>query len=404
MYNLMKLKLNFLEKEVIDFLNKIEQSKKDNEKILLLFKKELERLEYDEVYFDHSGNIIGIINGLKNNNDILLLSHIFEEENKNYSTKKLNELLTNSLKSNIKINDCDLYNSIAYMYSGALLKRSIIPLEGKIIFTCITNSKNICLNTKCLFEKTFKNNNYSIDYVLLSQPTNLNIFTGNKGRFEYKVNIKVKLEKEYKKKIKSYEYVYPAINILEAANKSMPKDFLMGQSSLKITNIDFNESDKNNKFLNFEILVDRLFIPEESPNEILNKARNIVSHLYNPDYTEISTFQVDEKIKSDLNSEIILKDVKPWRIESNNPFVLSSIEALKNVDIIPDIGCWHERITEGSYTYNELKLNTIGFGAGDENLNNSIKKEDFKKCILGLASIIQNTIGIPIFGWTSDEI
>jgi hypothetical protein len=178
----------------------------------------------------------------------------------------------------------------------------------------------------------------------------------------------------------------------------------MGKSNLKVVNVACDEAKVNDKYMKFGITVKRVFVPEESPNEILLKAKSIVSHLYTNNSVEVTTKSIDERMDYGIDSEIIVKDAKPWKIEANDPFVLSSLEALQNVEITSNVGCWKERVTAGSFTYGELKIPTIGYGAGDENNMNDIDNAILPKTIIGAASIIQNTIGTPTFGWCSDEI
>lgn len=65
-------------------------------------------------------------------------------------------------------------------------------------------------------------------------------------------------------------------------------------------------------------------------------------------------------------------------------------------------------MTEGSYTYGELKIPTIGFGAGSEDRLGSdadvMTVEKIERAAYGQALIVDRNIGMPTFGWSSDEI
>jgi hypothetical protein len=55
-----------------------------------------------------------------------------------------------------------------------------------------------------------------------------------------------------------------------------------------------------------------------------------------------------------------------------------------------------------------LRIPTIGFGAGlEEAIDSGMETlgiDKLEKAVYGLGLIIQRNIGVPTFGWSSDEI
>jgi len=95
-------------------------------------------------------------------------------------------------------------------------------------------------------------------------------------------------------------------------------------------------------------------------------------------------------------------------MESHQPFALDSLKSLTDNGFKSAFGYWKKIITEGSYTCAELKLPTIGFGAGSEDMVDSgseiLSMDKLERASYGQALIIQRNIGVPTFGWSSDEI
>jgi hypothetical protein len=65
-------------------------------------------------------------------------------------------------------------------------------------------------------------------------------------------------------------------------------------------------------------------------------------------------------------------------------------------------------VTAGSYTCGELGIPTFGFGPGSEVRKDGIVTpvgyDALKKAVFGQVMMIHRNIGVPTFGWTSDEI
>ncbi|MFA6610404.1 MAG: hypothetical protein WCT15_06120, partial [Candidatus Omnitrophota bacterium] len=156
--------------------------------------------------------------------------------------------------------------------------------------------------------------------------------------------------------------------------------------------------------------VDRVFIPEEKESFILNKAKTIAKGVYKaePDVT-VNTMLAKERVKTYTGLELVSeKEFKPWTMDSHKPFALESLNCLNESGFRAGFGYWKNIVTEGSYTYAQLNIPTIGFGAGSEDvagaLADPVSANLIEKAIYGQALIVERNIGMPAFGWSSDEI
>ena len=105
---------------------------------------------------------------------------------------------------------------------------------------------------------------------------------------------------------------------------------------------------------------------------------------------------------------VVKKEFKPWAMTAHDSFVMCSFEALKEMRSDAGIGYWKKTITDGSYTFAELNIPTIGFGPGSEYRNETKTKQpmvnDIERAVSEGAYIVHRNIGIPTFGWSSDEL
>ena len=405
MKKLIKERAKGLKESLSKFSKKIGDYKVDNTTMVdftNLVLAEMKSLPFDKVTKDKAGNLIGVIKGHSNKKSIVMLSHI---DIKTDSLQKLeghhgDRAIT--FKSGI----------ISSIYTGALIKRSMLPLTGDLIICCVPKLESCDFGIKYLFDNFLKTRIKKIKGVMLCEPTDFNINLGHKGRMEYEIVVRGKLNRNFleNRGVNMLGTMFPLINELEKISKELPSNYNLGRSDLKIKDVRYSGYNSQDEISEFRIVVDRAFVPEESKSFILKKAKTIAKTVYKhePDVT-VNTLLAKERVETYTGLEILsAKEFKPWSIPSHNPFALESLQALKENGFKSDFGYWKKTVTEGSYTYAQLMIPTIGFGALSENISGistdllDIKK--LEKAIYGQTLIVQRNIGMPTFGWSSDEI
>ena len=229
---------------------------------------------------------------------------------------------------------------------------------------------------------------------------------------EYEIVVKGKLNRNFleNRGMNMLGTMFPLINELEKVSKELPSDFNLGHSGLRIKDVRYNGYQPQDPVSEFRIVVDRAFIPEESESFILNKAKTIAKTVYKqePDVT-VNTLMAKERVRTYTGLEVVSeKEFKPWSMESHQPFALESLKTLTENGFKSNFGYWKKIVTEGSYTYGQLKIPTIGFGAGSEDPMSSVHDpltvNKVERALQGQALIVLRNIGMPTFGWSSDEI
>jgi len=403
MYKLIKRKLQGLNRDFGVFSKKVSEfnlTRNTEHKFKNILKEAMKGLGYDSVKVDPAGNIIGKVSGLGKGEDLILISHTnFPDKESSFSGT--GQQLINS-RAGI----------ISSIYTGGLIKSAMIPMNGDLIVCCVPRGECSDFGIKYLFDNYPKRSLKRIKGILLCEPTNFNLCLGHKGRIEYEIIVKGKFGNYFleNKGINILGTMFPLINELEKVSKNLPSDCALGNSTLKIKDVSYSGYNPAEAFNEFKVVVDRSFVPEENAKKILNKAKTIAKNLYQGQVSvNINTAIAKEKIKTDSGFEVISrKEFMPWRIESNNPFVLNSLEALKVGKLNSAIGYWKDIVTEGSYTFGQLGIPTIGFGAGCETLLKdkqvSLSMAELEKAVYGQTLIAYRNIGMPAFGWNLDEI
>jgi len=402
---LIKAKAKGLKKDLIDFYKKVESDKLDDsyvDRLSGLIAAKMRELSFDKVAKDDAGNLIGVIKGYSNKDAVLVVSHI---DTKSVNQQKLEGIYTGDMsgfKSGV----------ISSIYTGALIKRTLLPLTGDLIICCIPRTEYGGSGVEYLFDNFLKDKAKKIKGVVLCEPTGFNINLGHKGRMEYEIVVKGRLNRNFleNRGINMLGTMFPLINELEKVSRDLPSDLTLGRSDLRIKDVRYSGYQPQDAVSEFRVVVDRVFIPEEAKGYILDKAKTIAKTVYKqePDIT-ISTLLTKERVKTYTGLELVSeKEFKPWAMESHAPFASESLKALTESGFKSNFGYWKKIVTEGSYTYAKMGIPTIGFGAGSEDFSSvekdALTADKVEKAVYGQALIVLRNIGVPTFGWSSDEI
>ncbi|MDD5567725.1 MAG: hypothetical protein PHY88_00730 [Candidatus Omnitrophica bacterium] len=405
MKDLIKAKARGLNESLIKFSNRIADcipGRSNLPEFFGMISGEMKNLDFDRVTSDKAGNLIGIINGYEKKDALILISHLDILPPQDQKTEA-------ALKSGVIKFKAGIVSSI---YAAALMKRALFPLTGDLIVCCVPRLECCDFGIRYLFENYLKSKLKKIRGVVLCEPTDFNICLGHKGRMEYEIIVKGSLNRNFleNRGINILGTMFPLISELEKFSKQLPSDSNLGFSNLRIKDVRYSGYQPEDERNEFRVVVDRVFIPEENLAGILNKAKAIAKSVYKgePDVT-INTALAKEKVKTSAGLELVSeKEFKPWIMESYHPFALDSLKSLTDNGFKSSFGYWKKIITEGSYTCAELEIPTLGFGAGSEDSAGSgaelLTLDELEKTVYGLGLIIQRNIGVPTFGWSSDEI
>lgn len=405
MKNLIKSKVKVLKESLITFASRIDAFDLSPSRIgefMEVVSAEMKAFDFHKVTKDKSGSLVGIIHGQGNKESVVLLSHVdgMDPAQQTECGPHKNSLV--KFKTGV----------ISSIYAGALIKKSMLPLAGDVIVCCVPRFEGCDFGIKYLFDDFLKARVKKIKGVVLCEPTDFNINLGHKGRMEYEIVVKGRLNRNFleNRGMNMLGTMFPLIHELEKVSKELPSDFNLGHSDLRIKDVRYNGYQPHDEVSEFRVVVDRVFIPEESEGFILNKAKTIAKTVYNQEPNVVVNALLAKKaVKTYTGLELMSeKEFQPWSLASHHPFALESLKSLTENGFTSDFRYWKKIVTDGSYTYARLKIPTIGFGAGSEDDIDSgmesLGVDKLEKAVYGQALIVLRNIGVPTFGWNSDEI
>ncbi len=328
---------------------------------------EMRKLHYDEVRFDKMGNTLGRIgNGPK---VIVYDSHI-----DTVGVGDRDSWGWDPFQG--KIEDgrlfargaCDEKGSTPGMVYGLALARDLGLLKDYTVYY-FGNMEEWCdgIGPNAFVEADPK---VKPDFVVIGEPTMMNVYRGHKGRIELKITASGR-SAHAAVHFLGDNAVYKMISIINLIREldrrmrfGMGAHPILGHPSIAITNVEARTNSLNAVPDQFTIYIDRRITISESHDEVINLIKGLI-----PDYLQNEI--IVEELYYDTPSYTGFKFPLPkyfpsWLLEDSHPLAqagLSTIKTLWGED--RPLGTW-DFSTNGIYWAGKAGIPSIGFGPGDE--------------------------------------
>ncbi len=370
-----KSEADLLKNEIVNFTQKLIQtpSLSGNEGHLAeLILAELERLDYDEAFIDEIGNVIGVIYGTEPEFNVMFSSHMDHSEPGDYSLWQHEPYTGNIIDNAIYgMGASDAKGSIAsQIYGGVILKKTGSLKKGNYIVSfTVQESSAGCFGTKFLYDKTLKEKNLSVNFVVLGNATGLNIYLGQRGRAEFELIVYGRTNHSIVPwlGINAVHKILPVIKSIEDLTDNLPAHPMLDESTLAITNVR-TLPDKPNTIPDKCILkIDRRFFPNEALDEVKGQIQGIIDRLAGEDSTFKATLKLQTAKFTSYKgySEEIPKLMLPFLTAEDHPFIQKIYVELKKLQENLNFGSWYFN-TDGGYPSTVMMIPTIGYSPGDE--------------------------------------
>lgn len=333
---------------------------------------ELKKLDYDEIFVDDIGNIVGIIYGRQKGINILNLSHMDHQIPTDFELWKYHPYsghIENDIIYGVGASDCKGAIS-SQVYAGALLKsKKLINKGNYIICFTVGEGYSTCFGTKFLFDKTIKELNLDINLVILGNATSLNIYIGQRGKVEFEIEIYGRTNSSIFPLlgINAIHKIPPIIKGIENLMDNLNSDPIFEQSTIAITNISSLPKSYSKIPDRCILRIDRRFFPNETLDEVKQQLKSIIDKVSMEDNTFKATLNiVQENCVSYTNYKQKLEKIMyPFYTNEKNVFIQSIYKALKEINKETTFGTWYFN-TDGGYPSSILNITTIGYGPGEE--------------------------------------
>jgi len=329
--------------------------------------QEMRQLGYDEARFDLMGNTIGRIgNGPK---VLMYDSHIDtvgvgEKENWPWDpfVGKVEDGVLYARGA------CDEKGSTPGMIHGLAIARDLGLLKDYTVYY-LGNMEEWCdgIAPNAFVEADPK---VRPDFVVIGEPTKMNVYRGHKGRIELKVTTygrSAHAAVHYIGDNAVYKMV-SIINLIRELDRrfrfGMGAHPVLGNASIVITDAEVRTNSLNAVPDQFTIYIDRRITLNEPHDDVINLIKGLI-----PDYLqdEIKVEELYYDTPSYTGFEFPLpKYFPPWLQEEDHPLVQAGQGTVEDLwSESRPLGTW-DFSTNGTFWAGKAGIPAIGFGPGDE--------------------------------------
>ena len=344
--------------------------------------QEMRKLGYDEVRFDKMGNTIGRIgNGPR---IIVFDSHIDTVGIGDRSAWQWDPFIG-------KVEDgilyargaCDEKNSTPGMVYGLAMARDLGLLDGWTVYY-FGNMEEWCdgiaPNSFVVADPQVKP-----DFVIIGEPTKMQVYRGHKGRVEMKVVSKGKSAHAASNHVGD-NAIYKLLPVIEGISKLEPQlgdhEFL-GHGKITVSDMRVQTPSLNAVPDEATIYIDRRLTFGETKDGCVEQVRALVPPQHR-DAIKVEELFYDEPSYTGFVFPVD-KYFPPWALDEAHPLVQAGIQARVLLGL-PDAptGKW-DFSTNGTYWAGKAGIPSIGFGTGDETTAHTVNDS------VSLDEVVQST-------------
>ncbi len=352
------------EPEILEFARNIIKTRSysgQEKDLVMLIKAKMEELGFDEVKIDSIGNILGRIgNGPRK---LLYDAHIdtvWAEDKENWKMDPFAAVIDGNLLYGR--GSSDEKAAMSSMVYGAAIAKQLGLLDGVSLYISGTVLEETCdgLSTIHMIEKE----GFRPDFVVLCEPTSLDIYRGHRGRVELKITTTGKSAHAAhpdRGDNAIYKMARTVLNI-EKLTATFKDDPFLGKGTAVVSIIESKSPSINSVPYESTIYIDRRITVGETKDTVLEEFRKAV---YDPEHTTVELTEYDDTSWTGLKVHQE-KYFPTWVLQEDHPLVKAGVAAATEArGTAPKISRWIFS-TNGVAFMGRFQIPSIGFGPGDE--------------------------------------
>jgi putative selenium metabolism hydrolase len=345
------------QKDLINFLRdmvRIPSLSGQEGKIARRVKEEMEKARFDEVFIDGIGNVVGRIGSGRTR--ILYDAHMDTVDigdTESWSRDPFGAEYEGGMIYGRGACD-DKAGVASAIYGGKLIVS--LGLRGDYTLYITASVEEESAGGKGI-EYLIAEDRLKPHFVVLAEPTSLNIIRGHKGRFGLKISLTGKSAHAGTpwKGMNAIYRMAPLIQRIEKLNDRLPSFPPLGKGSIAVTKIECEKASLNAIPDNCAIYLDRRTNDRETRESIKRELKALMGR--------------QGKL------EILQKFFPAWGLPREHPLVVSCSETYNILfKRKPKILFW-PFCSNGSYTMGEKEIPTIVFGPGEERFTHSANEQ-----------------------------
>jgi len=278
----------------------------------------------------------------------------------------------------------DMKGALAAMvYAAKMLLDAGVPLSGDLYVVGVVQEEP-CegLAMRTLVEQE----GLKPTWVVLGEPTDLQISRGHRGRIEMQVTVRGKACHSSAPH-RGENAIYGAARIifgLELLADQLAEDRLLGRGSLAITQIESTAGSRNAVPDCCSFYIDRRLTLGETEAKALAEVQGVILREDLRAEVKITEYQAT----SYTGHESSQREYYPaWAMEEDHPLVQTAVRTVrKTLGYLPQIREWAFS-TDGVYTMGTAGIPTVGFGPGEERYAHTAEEQIRLKDVAAAARV-----------------
>ncbi len=409
MYTLLQNKNQALRKSLLAFARTLVQTPSQSRRegdVANRVEREMKQIGYEQVLQDQDGNVVGLMPGREDEPTVLLNCHMDTVPpgatsmwERNPTSGRMEQGVLHGLGAA----DCK-GGLAAQIYAGALLKRSLLPLKGHLVVAATVAEENGCsIGVRSLMTETLPELGLKPDFAILGEPTDLGIYYGHDGWTELEIRVEGANPFHVRDATGAIHRGFSARQ--KAARAEQPSEFLSTERPL------FQEADGTCRAL---IPVERRLSENEPPSSVVAQIKEEASLLARQSgnvAVDVAIYEEEEQLGTGRVTRV-QRITNAWSVDPFHPLVLRARQALSAAGCAVRAGRWTlGRLgmgTAGSALVDTFDVPTVGYGPGHEEqahaVNESVATHKIVEATYGTAAIVHSLVGVPVYGWTADEL
>jgi len=402
-----------LQEEIVEFTReiiKIQSFTGEEGEFADCLLQKLQEFEVDEAFIDGIGNVVGLIHGDETGTNVMLNGHLDIVPAGNIENWHGFDPFGGAIDDNGNIRGrgaADLKGGLsAQLYTMKLLKalkdKGLKP-RGNLIFSAVVHEEAAeMFGMEYLCKKTLPKRNLNIDFVILCEPTGLNVVLGQRGKVELVVKTKGRTAHSSipKAGINALEKMVPVLDhIFNNMSNRITSHKLLGESSITVTNLVCKPGALSIIPDECEISIDRRYMPDQTIDDLLKEFEILFAELKKEDpqfEASVCSRKILERSYTGYEKEV-QKYHPPWIVDEADPLVKRSLKALRAIGQNPQINYWKFG-TDGSMTAGLLSIPTIGYSGTEEGYAHTpeemVNIDMMMQSLNGYYAIITELLGI----------
>jgi putative selenium metabolism hydrolase len=342
----------------------------DEGAVAALIMTEMRHLDFDDVWMDDAGNVVGRI-GPQEGPALMFNSHMDTVEVADPTAWCVDPFGAEVQEGRLYgLGACDMKSGLAAtVYAAALLKKRAISLEGPVFVACVgleEPAEGTC--TRVLFEEGALHP----DWVVIAEPSSLQVVRGQRGHVEMTLSVKGRSAHSSAPEL-GRNAIYTATHLifnLEILSGQLMDDTFLGPGILAVTEIRSHGVSRNAIPDRCEMTLDRRLTVGETEAMALLEVQRII----NREGADAEVEVIEEDVTTHTGKTYRVRRTSlPWALEERHPLVKAMLRAGQTVGLRPGLTRWHFA-TEGAYTAAVAQVPTVGFGPGNPSLAHTVNE------------------------------